>query len=434
MDKNRKLKIACSCTITMCLLVISLKYLTDLLELKGSDVKLLPFLEQTEDFDVLFMGSSHVILSIFPMELWNDYGIVSYNMGGHGDRIPTTYWVLENALELTTPRLVVIDCLYLNAEMKTNDIFSSTHRAFDAFPLNMTKLSAIHDLLDDPVMDQMMQDGTARELRERTWMELSWNYCIYHTRWNELSVSDFTIQCSKTKGAELKTVISMPNEYQKISAESKLEGETTGIQYLRKMIEDCQSRGIDVLLTYMPFPASEVDQMDANRVYDIAAEYGVNYLNFLDMDIVDYNTDCYDADSHLNPSGGQKVTEYVGQYITEHYDIPDQRNNPAYSQWYEDYKEYSTYKIDLLKGQESLDLYLMLLADKNYDVEIEIYNPLIWENEYYVKLLKNLGIDRETVTENATENNTDKNLITDVRITVIDKGAGEVIDQTDFTL
>lgn len=439
---KRKFQIIGNCIITICLLTVSLKYLTDLMELKTSDTKYLPFLEQNEDFDVLFMGSSHVILGIYPMELWNDYGIVSYNMGGYGNQIAASYWVMENALEQTTPRLVVIDCMSLREEIKTSDAFSNVHQSFDAFPLNKTKLSAIQDLLDDPIMNTMVAEGAARDKRERKGIELWWNFSLYHTRWNELTKNDFQVQRTQLKGAEFRIAVAAPNEVAKIPAERKLEDETTGVQYLRKMIEDCQSRGIDVLLMYVPFPASEEEQMEANRVYDIAAEYGVNYINFLDMDIVDYYTDCYDDYSHLNPSGGHKVTEYVGQYITEHYDIPDQRTNPSYDSWNTDYKEYSDYKVDILKKQKALDLYLMLLTGNNFDVSLEINNPTFWENDHYVRLLKNLDTDRVIVTEHteSTPVTTDElntpveNSIPDVRITVTDGNTGEIIDQADFSL
>lgn len=435
MNKRRKLKIACSCVMTICLLFISLQYLTDLMELKNSDMIFLPFLEQDEDFDVLLMGSSHMILGVYPMELWNDYGIVSYNMGGHGERIPTTYWMMENALEHTTPQLVVIDCVYLYAEEKTNDAFSNIHTSFDAFPLNSTKLSSIYDLLDDPEMDRMIQEGTARELRKRTGMELYWDFSIYHTRWNELNETDFIVSRVKNKGAEYMAAIGTPIEVTKIPIEKKLEGETTGVRYLRKMIEDCQSREIEVLLVFVPFPAEESRQMDANRVYDIADEYGVNYINFLDMNIVDYNTDCYDENSHLNASGGQKVTEYIGQYIAENYDIPDQRNNPAYDSWYEDYRDWTEEKVNILKDTDQLDVYLMLLADQHLEAEIEINNPAIWEDEYYVRFLNNIGVyegDYGAKAKRGDDSGNEDN--PDVHITVRDRATGEIVDQVDFSL
>lgn len=436
MDKRRKFKIACSCIITIGLLAVTLKYLTDLMELKTADSRFTPFFEQDEDFDVLFMGSSHVVLSIYPMELWDKYGIISYNMGGYGERIPTTYWVMENALEQTDPKLVVVDCAYLFAEVKTDaGFFYNVHNTFDALPLNSVKLSAIYDLLDDPEADKELQEWTEGEVNKRSGIELWWDYSIYHNRWNELSEDDFAVPYNKAKGAEFSVDVAIPITVTKIPADQKLEGETTGVRYLRKMIEDCQAREIEVLLIYLPFPAEEKRQMYANRLYDIAEEYSVNYINFLDMDVVDYNTDCFDANSHLNPSGGHKVTEYIGQYIKEHYDIADQRNNPAYDGWYEDYGEWIEYKIDNLKETEQLDSYLMLLADQKFEVEIEINNPEIIEDEYYVRLLKNAGIDKEeyiAIVEMGNDYDEEDN--PDARITVKDKVTKEIIDQADFFL
>ena len=76
---RRKIEKAISCIITVCLTVCFLSYLTDLMESKASEIKYADFFDQDEDFDVLFMGTSHAVLGVFPMELWNDYGIISYN-------------------------------------------------------------------------------------------------------------------------------------------------------------------------------------------------------------------------------------------------------------------------------------------------------------------------------------------------------------------
>ena len=104
------LKRIASCLIVVCLTVAILAGLTGIVENKSSLQKYTQFFEQEGDFDVLFLGSSKVINGVLPMELWNDYGIVSYNLGGHANTIPTSYWVLRNALEHTTPKCVVLDC------------------------------------------------------------------------------------------------------------------------------------------------------------------------------------------------------------------------------------------------------------------------------------------------------------------------------------
>ena len=74
-----RIKKVCVCLLVICMTVISLKGMTDLSQRKSSDFKYRPFFEQEEDFDIIFLGTSHVINGIFPMELWNDYGFFSYN-------------------------------------------------------------------------------------------------------------------------------------------------------------------------------------------------------------------------------------------------------------------------------------------------------------------------------------------------------------------
>lgn len=388
------LKTMCKCAAVLCLLAVSLKFLTGIVERKSSVFKYQPFFEQEQDFDVLFMGTSHVINGIFPMELWRDYGIVSYNFGGHANTLPTSYWVMKNALDYTSPKLMVIDCLGLGSNgMKTSGEFSYVHLSLDAFPLSRTKFETAMDLLDDPVAEKKAVEGELKDVRARTKMSLLWDFSVYHPRWNEISKTSFDSGKSKEKGAESRIAISAPAEIPYVPPDKKLEEDTTGVSYLRRMIEECQNQGIEVLLVYLPFPAGKGAQMDAHRVSDIAKEYGVGYLNFLSMGVVDYGIDCYDKDSHLNPSGARKVTDYLGKYITSHYAMEDRREQEAYKGWHNDYNDYKAFKAENLKKQTALDVYLMLLADKNYDVLIEVRDQAIWKNAYYVSLLENLGID-----------------------------------------
>lgn len=387
------------CLAVVLLTISILGYMADLMERKASDIKYKDFFEQKENFDVLFMGTSHVINAIFPMELWNDYGIVSYNFGGHGNQMATTYWVMENALDYTDPQLMVIDCYLLSSNLKGSDKFSYMHLSLDTFPLSFTKIRSVLDLLDDPAMDERIENGTARISDEpRTKMELLWDYSVYHTRWNELTQADFEPAWSKEKGAESRINV-VQGTLNKIDSGSKSKGGTVGEEYLCKMIESCQSRGIEVLLVYLPFPAGETQQKDANYVYDIAETYGVDYINFLDLDVIDYRTDMYDEASHLNPSGARKVTRYLGEYITNNYDIVNQRENPSYSFWNEDYNEYAELKDIILKSQNSLMNYLMLLSGDQLNAMLDVRNKDIFKNETYLNLLANLGVNMSELGE-----------------------------------
>ena len=98
--------------------------------------------------------------------------------------------------------------------------------------------------------------------------------------------------------------------------------------------------------------------MDANAVCGIAEAYGVDFIDFVSMDqVTDYATDCFDANEHLNPSGARKVSDYLGRYIAEHYEIADRRGEAAYAAWADDTAAYrakklgrNPYKQDVFEG------------------------------------------------------------------------------------
>lgn len=388
----KKIKRIISCIVTICMTVVILSYLTDLMERKSSDQKYEDFLKQEEEFDVLFFGTSHMINGVFPMELWNDYGIVSYNFGGHSNQMATTYWVMENALEKTIPKVVVIDCLEVEKQRKCSDLFSYVHLSLDAFPLSCNKIRAIWDLLDDPALEQDIEDGSARTSEEpRTKIGLLWDYSVYHSRWSEISQNDFEPTSTYEKGAESRIGVKSTC-FDKIDREEKILPGSTGDVYLRRMIEDCQKRGIEVVLTYLPFSADPLQQMTANYIYDIAEEYNIGYINFLDVDIVNYQTDMYD-EGHLNPSGARKVTSYIGKYLVENCDVCDQRIDRKYEFWNEDYKEYLSFMNNNISSCSSINEYLMLLAGDDLEIRMDIRNKDVFKDMLIIDLLENLGID-----------------------------------------
>jgi hypothetical protein len=89
-----------------------------LTENKLAYTKTAEFVETADEYDVLFFGTSHMTMSVYPMELWKDYGITSYNLGGNGHPLAISYWILMNALDYANPQLAVIDCYTLQWDAK----------------------------------------------------------------------------------------------------------------------------------------------------------------------------------------------------------------------------------------------------------------------------------------------------------------------------
>lgn len=400
---KRRIQIIVSALLILCLTAGILSGLGQLTVRKDSQIKYQEFFDEEEDFDVLFLGSSHMMNAVYPMELWDDYGIVSYNLGGHASTLCVSYWMLQNALDYTTPEVVVIDCMGISNDYKVHSVYEYLHQTFDAFPLSLNKVRAVLDLVGDS------QEG-AGDKRSRQ-MEILWNFTTYHNRWSELDQSDFEIIPSTEKGAEMRIAVATPNEIPEVAPGAKYEGDDYGLQYLIRLIEDCKARGIEVLLTFVPFPADERRMMECNAIYDIAKEYDLHYINFMAEDVVDFTTDCYDSNSHLNASGARKVTDYLGSYLVEHYGVEDHRDDPAFADWYEDHEAYAAYKLEQLIANDRGYRYLMMLSDEDYSFILELDRWSQNPSERYLALLRNLGIDPEQIDE-------------DVRYVIVDRAEG----------
>jgi len=383
---------SCVFLLLVCALLMGV---SDLLERKASGNQFGPFLENPQEYDVLFMGDSRFVNCLLPMELWADYGIAGYNLSCYGNTMPVSYWSLMNALDYAEPELVVLAINGVRKDLKVTGSSSDLHTALDFYPLTRTKLAAINDLMDDP--RAVDDDGNS-------YMDMKWEYAFklgkYHSRWSELAASDYHPVKNRQRGAEVVVGVAPYQEYSLI--DDNLFGEEigAGYVYMRRTIEACQQRGIDVLLVHLPYPASENAQMHANTVGSIAGEYDVRYVDFVRLDsITDYAVDCYDEQAHLNPSGAYKVTDYLGRYIIDHYDLPDRREDDAYAHWKADHESYVAGKAAQLGAQkENLNDLLMLLHDDDFDVRMGIRPdaPMYWDDQA-ILLMHN--ITREHVYE-----------------------------------
>jgi hypothetical protein len=77
---------------------------------------------------------------------------------------------------------------------------------------------------------------------------------------------------------------------------------------------------------------------------EYAAEHELTYINFLELQEecgLDFSVDTYDAGLHLNLWGALKITDYLGQVLSEDFGLADRRSDEHLSQiWDEKLKIY----------------------------------------------------------------------------------------------
>lgn len=331
---------------------IVLNTASNILKKKNSMVHYSEFWDNPEEYDVWFMGSSHMYYAIQPMELWNQYGIRSYNLAAPSSPISQAYWTMMCALQYSQPEVIVLDTykVHLN-EKYTEEIKEVIHTGFDGIPLSIVKTKGICDIFDS--------------CEDR--FEYICGFSIYHNRWEELTKSDFDVQLSSTKGGRFKNKIVDNSDFQRIEKEEMSDTDTIGFLYLKKIIEECQKRGIKLILTGLPFYSTKEQQKGINAVSKLSEEYGVVYLDMAyEEGLIDFGMDFGDK-HHVNLFGADKTTQYIGDYLSENCGLTDYRKiEKTAEKWNKDYESYQQLLLSKMRKAGAITSYVQWIKNDRY--------------------------------------------------------------------
>lgn len=322
------------------------------------------FYELEDDtVDVLILGSSHAFEDFNTGVLWNEYGIASYILAGSVQPMWNTYYYLKEALKTQTPELIVLEGFCVNRDQEFIDdsrIIKNTY----GLKWSLDKLNAIK--ISSP--------------KER-WMEFIPEYTQYHTRYTELSKADFysnqgnpLYEDWKGFGCAMATTSLEAIDVSGVENRNPLFEKSE--EYYRKTIELAQENNIPIVVVISPYAGiNENTSSLYNTASDIAAEYGVDFINcnlFLGEIGINYATDAADT-NHLNYKGNQKFSHYIGRLLKDSYAISDRREDPKYVSWQRnaDYISQMIYNQEL---REMTDIHVISekILNKDYRLIISV--------------------------------------------------------------
>jgi len=296
-----------------------------------------PFFAEKNNFDVLFMGSSHVLDGVQPMELWRDYGYATYNMGFSSESMEMTEWVLRLALEYNKPKMVIIDTYYVNRSIDDAWAFKFRHAFLDEIPLSRSKFEAVRATMP-----------------KSEWLEFLMPFSLYHGRWEEMLTGkvERIVDCEPyMMGSELRPGscrdrqedMDVIAQYRR-TTEMNMEN-MPGKDALRRIVALCRENGVEPVFMAIPGPVSEEEQMNMNSIHLIAQELDVPYIDmFEESGLLVWADDCYDYLGHLNPVGSSKVTAYLGRWLNENAQLTDKRGRKEYEHWDENLVLYEAHR------------------------------------------------------------------------------------------
>ncbi|HIU23963.1 MAG TPA: hypothetical protein IAD17_03470 [Candidatus Coprovicinus avistercoris] len=317
--------------------------------------------------DVMFFGSSRVFENVNTGQLWDEWGIASFNSCGSVQPLWDTYYYMLQAFEKQHPRVAVVE-VYRAVETRDYADESRIIKNTFSLPANLSleakEVSAPEDQLADYILEWPFYHGRVDELTREDFLPYKGS-----ERWKNWK----GFSANFTHGNFEEPDVSQVTERKPLSDKSQ--------EYLVKIIDLCEERDIPLVLIVAPYPLSESEQAVYNSVSDYAARRGVPFINFnLDYESagIDFSTD-FASDSHLNYLGANNFTQVLGQYLKDNYDLPDRRGETGYDSWQRDADDIRARRRDHqlsiftnpseLIGQtlssDNADDYLILVAKNN---------------------------------------------------------------------
>lgn len=276
---------------------------------------------QLEDnmVDVLFLGSSHCYCSVNAALLWEQYGMAAYSLSISGQDLASSYYCMKEALKTQKPKVVCVEMYY--SALQGYAVKGNLYRNLLGYKPSKNFADAVNSIAEE----------------EEKW-DILLKWPIIHTRYAELTKKDFR------PDAEMRFYMGYETEYGGVnnigsipvySGEDSVPIAEETEQWLHNIIALAEASGVELCFFLAPFQADEWTQRQYQYVTELAEAAKVPFLNMILLQeelSLDYARDFSDW-AHTNPYGSKKITAYLGEYLTEHYELADKRGDRQYVLW-----------------------------------------------------------------------------------------------------
>ena len=264
-----------------------------------------PFYQEKKNTtDVLFFGSSLCYCTFVP-SIISEYGISSYNMGKSQQTLPWTYYLMKDSLKYQKPKTIVLEPYGITYGDNTSDELDIgiSNASFDAMRFSVDQFRAVF-----------------ASVNKSRWSEFFFPIVRWHSNPDTLSELGKEQTTDPNKGYVAFTEIgkAQPPGESDLNDTGITELTETAKEYLNKIYTLTKDNNIQLMIIRSPFPCDAAVNEQMNGVKAWAEEKGVPFLDLIyhHNDIgLDYDNDTIDG-KHLNTNGSEKVSRYVGSYLS----------------------------------------------------------------------------------------------------------------------
>jgi len=278
--------------------------------------------QEKNTVDALFIGSSKIYCQIDTGILWDEYGISGFDLGGAEAPTWNSYYFMREALKTQKPRIIMYDAsiiAYRQDVLYQPEVWSMVNAY--GMHWNENRIKLIYENSYD----------------KKCFKKLLFPLDSMHGRYKDLTKNDFIDENNSInyKGFDYRNTTV---EYETPDVSTMTEQfvfDEKHETYLRKMIELARENDIPFVVMVTPYVVTPEEQGYFNYVEEICRQENVTYIDMNKMYDelgLDFSTDMAE-NIHVNFSGSKKLTEYLGKYIDDNYNLEDHRGDERYSSW-----------------------------------------------------------------------------------------------------
>lgn len=296
--------------------------------------------EKENTWDAVYIGNSVVERAWVAPLAWHEHGIAVYSMSTDLQPMNLTVNVLKEVKKKQNVKLAIIDLRGIR-ESKLIERDYKVRRLTDSMQFSENRFDAINNAFE--FAENYRKDETDLDDKISHYIP----FLKYHSRWEELSETDFVKPVTKMKGVYEQTAFKIRDKEGPTITNSIGELSETQLKILTDIMNYAKENDIQLLFTAVPTRIGSGDQEHINRAFQIAEENGFPGINFNTEEMyrelgIDFTSDFCDT-NHLNSKGARKLTAYLGKYLAENYDFKDKRGDEEYKSWDDAWEEYTVF-------------------------------------------------------------------------------------------
>lgn len=236
--------------------------------------------EPENSLDLVILGDSIPLCAFSPQAIAGQAGISGYICATTGQTLPKSETFLREFFRCQSPKLVILEANHLYKEF--SDLDAATEALYRSVPL----------------------------LR-------------YHDNWKflkpaqALSPVHYTVQIPEKGCYEKEGIVPAANADYMSSFQGFAEIPENARRIVTELSALCKKQGAAFLLLSAP-SAANWNNASHNAVEALAEELGVSYVDMnLEEVGIDWTQDTPDAGDHLNGSGAQKASRWLGEFLSQ---------------------------------------------------------------------------------------------------------------------